>query len=236
MNKARRKLIKRKQAKKVKEPRRNKFFSYKGEERTDRNFLYKDFNKSDSIHSRFTRSNFSFVNFNKASMKYCGFNGATFVGSEFKHAKLTGSRFNGAVFKDTLFYHTKLERASFHGATFDNVIFFGTSIRNVRGLSPDTPGIRIIITPPKLELSKDLKEAIDLALCNVHIKESETLRFRKQQRDNTINLMLLQERFAEADLIHGLKIARNKINKGFHTLSYLIGFIKRELARELVHT
>lgn len=66
--------------KNVRKTKHNKFFSYKNEERSKRNFKYKNFEKSNSYNTRFTASNFNFVNFKKAIMKYCDFNGADFEG------------------------------------------------------------------------------------------------------------------------------------------------------------
>lgn len=215
--------------KKIKKRKYNKFFSYKNDVREDRNFLYKNFEKSNSYNARFTRSNFSYVNFYKSIMKYCGFNGASFVGSEFKSANLRGSCFKGATFKDVIFIDTKLDKAIFLGASFENVYFIGTSVRRARGLPENTQGITILNALPSLELSKELKSAVSDAVRNQFIKESEVLVLRKKQRINTINLELLLKEYSEEQLIVGLGLAKLKINKNFHTLSYIKSFIKKEL-------
>lgn len=215
--------------KKVKKRKYNKFFSYKNNGREDRNFLYKNFEKSNSYNVRFTRSNFSYVNFYKSIMKYCGFNDATFVGSEFKHANLRGSRFKGATFKDVVFIDTKLDKAVFSGASFEDVYFIGTSVRRARGLPVNTPGITVLNEMPKLEISDQLKGAISNAVRNPFIMESEVLVLKKKKRINTINIERLLKEFSEEQLIIGLELAKAKVNKKFHTLSYITSFIKKEL-------
>lgn len=215
--------------KKKKQSKHNKFFSYNNEERIKRNFLYKDFSRSNSYNTRFTCSNFSYVNFYKSTMKYCGFNGGTFVGTEFKNANLRGSKFKGAFFKDVLFYYSKLDKVSFQNAKFENVIFVGTSIKNARGIKKSTPGITFFDTNPNIHVIGDVKKVIYEALENKYIKNSEVLCFRKKHKLNTVNILRLHQKFTEHTLILGLKKAKEKINKQFHTLSYLVAFIEREV-------
>jgi len=215
--------------KKLKKQKYNKFFSYKNDCREDRNFLYKNFEKSNSYNVRFTRSNFSYVNFYKSIMKYCGFNGASFVGSEFKQANLRGSEFKGATFKDVVFIDTKLDKAVFSGTVFENVYFIGTSVRRARGLPENTPGITVLKAMPSLDLSDALKTAISNAVRNPYIKESEVLMLKKKQRINTINIERLLKDYSEEQVIIGLGLAKVKIDKKFHTLSYITSFIKKEL-------
>lgn len=214
--------------KKVKKRKHNKFFSYNNEDRADRDFLYKNFEKSNSYNTNFTRSKFTYVNFFKSTMKYCGFNGALFIGSEFKNANLRGSRFKGAVFKDVIFINTKLDKAVFTGALFENVIFVGSNIGQARGLLKNTPGITIYTTMPNIELSSQLKQAIGDAIKNPYIKESEVLQFNKKQRLNNINIQRLLEIYSENQLLMGLRLAKDNINKKFYTLSYIVKFFSKE--------
>ena len=214
--------------KKVKKQKYNKFFSYNNKIRTDREFIYKNFEKSNSYNTRFTRSAFKYTNFYKVIMKYCGFNGALFIGSEFKNANLKGSRFKSAKFKDVIFLNTKLDKTDFTRATFENVFFVNTSLKSARGINADTVGLTLLNSLPTLELSNELEDSILKALNNEKIKNSQTLMFNKKKRYNTLNIMKLLNIFTEEEIILGLDIATRKVYKNFYTLSYLVSFLKRE--------
>lgn len=58
---------------------RNKFFTYTNEDRSGKNFNFKDFRNSTSYNSKFNRALFYGTYFNKTTMKFCGFNGAFFI-------------------------------------------------------------------------------------------------------------------------------------------------------------
>jgi pentapeptide repeat protein len=82
---------------------RNKFFSYSGVNRDDKNFNYKDFRNSNSIYSSFKRCKFLGTLFKKSKLKFCSFSGAVFTGITFKNCNFKGSRFLGAVFDNCIF-------------------------------------------------------------------------------------------------------------------------------------
>lgn len=215
---------------KIKKVKHNKLFSYKNEERRNRDFTYKNFAKSDSYNSIFTLSNFSFVNFDQVSMKYCGFNGALFCGSEFKNSNLRGSRFIGAVFKDTIFYNTKLHNVNFKNAKFENVIFISTSVRESKFISNSTPGITFYNSVPEIGMKLEFKEAIDCTNNNIYIKKSEILFYKKAKKLNSINIIRLLNEFSESELTEGLIAASKEINKDFFTLSYLTKYIRNNIS------
>ena len=217
--------------KKIKKIKKNKFFSYKNENRIKRNFTYKNFAKSDSYNTRFTSSNFSFVNFEKATMKYCGFNGAVFNGTEFKNSNFRGSRFIGAEFKNVIFYNTKLDKANFKNATFENVMFISTSLKYVKGINENIQGIQIIKSAPKVDINNDLEKVVNQAQKNTYIKNSQTLRFKKKDKINFINIKRLQDEFNEDELLLGLSEAKELINNDFYTLSYLSKIIRKVIRK-----
>lgn len=107
--------------KKQKYPR-NKFFSYHNKNLSDKNFNFKDFRNSNSIHSHFTNASFYGTFFNKSTLKFCGFNGATFQSVDFINCNFKGSRFKGTKFINCSFKECKFEKADFEKATFINCI------------------------------------------------------------------------------------------------------------------
>ena len=205
----------------------NKFFSYKNENREGRNFRYKNFGRSNSYNTRFTRSDFTFVNFEKAIMKYCGFNGATFHGAEFKNTNLKGSRFKGSSFRDTIFYHTNLAKTDFSGAVFENVVFIGTNVRNIQGISQTASGISVHSSIPAVQLTDNLRAALFGTKRNAYIVRSGVLCLDRGDQLFLVNIKRLLDRFTEDELTTGLKLATQQIRTNFYTLSYLIAFFDR---------
>ncbi|AQS54410.1 hypothetical protein BW727_200007 (plasmid) [Jeotgalibaca dankookensis] len=107
--------------KKQKYPR-NKFFSYHNKNLSNRNFNFKDFRNSNSIHSHFTNASFYGTFFNKSTLKFCGFNGATFQSVDFVNCNFKGSRFKGTKFIHCSFKECKFEKVNFENAEFINCI------------------------------------------------------------------------------------------------------------------
>lgn len=207
----------------------NKFFSYNNEKRFKKNFMYKNFERSNSYNSSFTLCSFKNANFQKSTMKYCGFNGSTFEGTEFKSSNLRGCRFKGASFKDVIFIDTKLDKVSFENAKFENVMFINSSIKRSKGIKKDTKGIEVLSSMPKESFNLELMECIKKANQNEYIRDSEVLIRKKGKKLNVINVMRLRKIFEDAYLIEHLQSASLEINKKFHTLSYLIHHLQKKV-------
>jgi len=116
---------------------RNKFFSYSGVYRIDRNFNYKDFRNSNSIHSHFDRCNFYGTLFKKSTLKYCTFNGANFKGITFINCNFRGSKFFGATFDNCVFKDCNFQECKFKGAKFVNSYVKNSSFKNSSNLRLD---------------------------------------------------------------------------------------------------
>ena len=113
---------------------RNKFFSYSGVNRDDKNFNYKDFRNSNSIHSSFKRCKFFGTLFKKSKLKYCSFSGAVFTGITFTNCNFKGSRFLGTVFDNCIFKNCIFEKCKFRNAKFINTYIKNSSLKRVFGL------------------------------------------------------------------------------------------------------
>ena len=106
---------------------RNKFFSYSGVSRDDKDFSYKDFRNSNSIHSSFKRCKFFGTLFKKSKLKYCSFGGCNFK----------GSRFLGAIFDNCFFNNCIFEKCKFKNAQFINTYVKNSSFKDSSGLKLD---------------------------------------------------------------------------------------------------
>ncbi len=102
-----------------------------------------------------------------------------------------------------------------------NTIFVASNVADANNINLENPEIRVFDKMPELDMSNDLKVALDKAMQNEFIKRSRTLD-TKDKTLNTISVMILLEQFEETALVSGLEIAANTIDKDFYALSYLI--------------
>ena len=207
--------------------------NYKNAEKMNKNFMYKDLKRSHCYDCDFSGSNFDFTSFRGAHFKSCNFYGVTFNAAEFVGATLKKSRFKKARFEDALFEGANLDGADFEGASFKNTIFVGTDVTKAKNLPIESVNITIYEAFPELDMSDALREAIEVAMTNKHIKASRVLD-TKEGTINTISVIRLQHQFREAVLIKGMKLMANKIDNDFCTLSYLIKFLAQHEAKGLL--
>lgn len=203
-------------------------FKYENVEKKDKNFMYQNLEKSNCYNCNFSGSNFDYVNFRGAHFKSCSFLKCSFKFAEFIGSNFKKSNFKNAKFENTIFDSVRLDNVDFKGANFVNTIFVATDLTNVKNLNINDKEIRIYHEMPKLDISEELKNATLNALNNKYVKTSRVL----DTRDGSINLlsiMILLENFNEEDLIKGLNLLANELDKDFYTLSYLIKYIKTSL-------
>jgi hypothetical protein len=200
-------------------------FNYNNIEKKDKNFMYKNLERSNCYNCDFSASIFDFVSFRGAHFKSTNFYSCSFKYAEFIGANLKDSDFKSAVFENAVFDSVKLEGTNFKAARFVNTVFLATDISKAKNLDPNTPGIRIFEEMPRLEISEELKNAVLIAMENKYVKKARVLD-TKDGGLNTLNIMLLLENFTEETIITGLKLIVTKLDREFHTLSYIIKFLK----------
>ena len=203
----------------------NKFFSYIGQDRSDRNFSYKDFSYSESYNTRFTRSRFMGNDFHRAHIKYCGFNGCIFKFVEFKSVNFRGCRFMGATFENVVFYNCSLSKTHFKGAIFKNVYFVNTGIKQVYGLNVDDINI-VNEKKIEIELERDLQETIKACEKNEYIVKSKTI-VSSGGKINKLSIKRLLDVYEEKVIINALQMAIKGIDKEFSSLSYFVPYLER---------
>ena len=199
-------------------------FNYNNIEKKDKNFMYKNLERSNCYNCNFSGSNFDFVSFRGAHFKSSSFLKCSFKGSEFIGTNFKKSNFKNARFEDTIFDSVKLEDVDFNDAEFINTVFVSTDISRTLNLDINNPGIRIFEEMPEIEINEELKNTIFKCFENQYIKSSRILD-TKDGGINTLNLMILLEHFDEETLIKGLTLLPEKLDRDFHTLSYIIKFI-----------
>ncbi len=203
-------------------------FNYENIEKKDKNFMYQNLERSNCYNCNFSGSNFDYVNFRGAHFKSCSFLKCSFKFAEFIGSNFKKSNFKNAQFENTIFDSVRLDNVDFKDAKFINTIFVSTDLSKVKNLNINNPEIRVYNEMPEINISEELKNATLKALNNKYIKSSRVL----DTRDGNINflsLMVLSENFNEEDLIKGLNLLSNELDKDFYTLSYLIKYIKTGL-------
>lgn len=194
-------------------------YSYRKECRIGANFQYKDFEKTKSYSTNFSKSNFNYASLRAAQMKYCNFNEASFVETEFIGTNIKGSCFKGAIFKNAIFNSVVMDKTDFTGAELANCIFYNTRFTNVKGLNISNS--RIIDKCPELrDYSQELLNTIQALRANDIIRRSKTLHL-KNNKINTLYLQELLGDFSQYELVVLLKRLPCYVTTQFYTLSYL---------------
>lgn len=194
---------------------------YNKAKKIEKNFMYQDLKRSNCYNTDFSNSNFNCTSLRGAHFKSCNFYGCSFKSSEIIGANLKRSKFKNARFENTVFDGVNLEEVDFTGAKFKNVIFVNTDVTKAQNINLNSPGIKVFEAMPELEISERLEKSIKLAMENQFVKKSRTLD-TKDGEINSISVMTLLENFKEKQLIDGLILIGEKMDKEFCTLSYII--------------
>ncbi|CZR96873.1 MULTISPECIES: pentapeptide repeat-containing protein [unclassified Clostridioides] len=194
---------------------------YNKAKKMDKNFMYQDLKRSNCYNTDFSNSNFNFTSLRGAHFKSCNFYGCTFKSAEIIGANLKRSKFKNAKFENTIFEGVNLEEVDFSGTKFKNVIFLNTDITKAKNFDINSPQIKVFKAMPIIEMSERLENAIKFAMENKYVKKSRTLD-TKDGGINYISIMVLLENFKEKQLIDGLTLIGERIDKEFCTLSYIM--------------
>ena len=204
-------------------------FHYNNIEKKDKNFMYKNFKRSNCYNCNFMNSKFDFASFRGAHFKTCSFIKGSFEGTEFIGTNLKNSKFKYAKFKNAIFEGANLDGADFKDATFENTIFLGCKLEKTLNFKKDINGIRIFEDMPKLELSEELSKALCSLIENKYVKTSRIFD-TKDGGINTLTIMILLENFTEEELVKGFEIIKDQIDRDFYTISYIIKLISKNIS------
>ena len=202
-------------------PKTEMGLKYNKAKKMDKNFMYQDLKRSNCYNTDFSNSNFNFTSLRGAHFKSCNFYGCSFKAAEIIGANLKRSKFKNAKIEDTVFDGVNLEEVDFIGAKFKNVIFVNTDTTKANNLDTSSPQIKVFETMPQIDMSDRLENAIKNAMENKYVKKSRTLD-TKDGGINTVSIMILLDKFKEKQLIDGLILIGEKMDKEFCTLSYII--------------
>jgi len=200
-------------------------FYYDNAEKTNKNFIYKNLNRSKCYNCNFSNSNFDYASLRGAHFKKCNFFRCSFKGAEFIGSNLKGCKFKEAKFEDTVFEGANLDAADFVDAKFKNTIFVDCDITKAKNLNQNDRNIRIFDVMPEFEINENLEKIVLSSMENQFIKKSRVFD-TKEGTINTLTLMILSEKFNEETLLEGLHYIKHEVERDFHTLSYIIRLIE----------
>ncbi len=203
-------------------------FVYNNIEKKGKNFMYKNFERSNCYNCDFSNSNFDYTSLRGAHFKSCDFYNCTFKWTEFIGTNLKGSDFKNATFENAVFDSVNLAGVDFKDAKFINTIFLSTDVNSAKNFNIDESDIKIYKKMPELELSEELETAVKNVMENKYVKKSRVLD-TKDGHINIINLTILLDNFDEKTLINGLNLIEAELDCDFYTLSYLIKFLKKNM-------
>ena len=210
------------------------FFSYNNVDKSNSNFMYKDFEKTKSYHSNFKNAKFDYASLRAAHMKFCNFDGASFVETEFVGTNLRGSTFKRGNFKETIFRATVLDKTDFSGATFENCYFVDIGVSSISKFPNNCSGITFLNAMPSNEnFSAELMEVVENLRENEFVRRSNTLHLKKG-KINTLSLMILLKSYSEDELIELLQNVTNDLTTQFYTLSYLKVLLKKAAQSDII--
>lgn len=190
-------------------------------QKLDKNFMYQDLKRSNCYNSDFSGSNFNYTSLRGAHFKSCNFYGCSFKSAEIIGSNLKRSKFKKVKFENTLFDSVNLEGVDFAGAQFINTIFLATDISKAVNVNIKESEVKIFDEMPQIEISERLENSLKLAMQNEYVKKSRALD-TKDGTINTISVMILLENFKEKQLVDGLNLIAERMDKDFCTLSYII--------------
>ena len=200
-------------------------FKYNNIEKKNKNFMYKNLERSNCYNCDFSNSNFDYVSFRGAHFKSSRFSECTFKWAEFIGTNLKGSNFKNAVFENAIFDSVNLEGVNFEDAEFKNTIFLSTDVLKAKNLNVKNANIKIFNEMPQLEISDELRKSVENVMKNDYVKHARVLD-TKEGDLNLLNLMVLLENFDEETLIIGLNKIEVELDKEFYTLSYIVKLLQ----------
>ena len=185
--------------------------------------------KSRLFNTTFSESNISNVNFRGSTITHCSFKGANLIGVDFWGTNLSKCNFTNACLLNTIFVGVNLIGSNFMNAHFNNVVFVNTNLRDAKHLTGYEKGLRVFKCYPQIQISQDIKEALDKLKNNLHLYKTRIL-YLPNNRINNLNLYLLFQKYSEQELLQAFNVLQN-ITCDIHTFGQLDSVIESTIKR-----
>lgn len=203
-----------------------KAFSYVNHDASGKNFINKNFNKTESYASQFTNSTFTNTSFIGSKFKFCNLNNTTFEGCLIRGALFRKSKMGNVNFKSSIICASVFDRTSLKDCYFYDSIIVSSNVNDK--ISQDRLINTDIITNyyPISEFNILLLQKIEKLRENDFIRRSSVLHRKKGLLDTAAITLLIRE-FGEEFLLNNVDKINHEISKDFHTLSYIKLLLKR---------
>lgn len=214
---------------------RNRYaFSYVNHDVREKNFIYKNFNKSSGYHSNFSKSQFV---------------GSSFIGAKFKFCSFYEAEFNECLIRGTLFRKCNLQAAIFTSCILAANVFDKVKLKDCKFINCKIIGssktLQLIPEknleytevvssyPDEAEFDSLLIQEVENIRSHDHIRRSSVLH-RKKGKLDTLSLKILTEEFGQEFLIKNLSKLQDLVTREFHTLSYIQSILRKSSADDTV--
>lgn len=208
---------------------KNKAFSYNNHEVTERNFINKNFDKTSSFNSNFSQSKFTNTSFIGSSFKWCNLTSCIFDHSLFRGALFRGGSLQNTSFNNCIINACNLEKCNLDGVILNDcyVISSNSMLRRIEASHINNSKI-FHTFPEHHEFNPQLIEVVQNLRMNDFVRRSSVLH-RKLNKVDTVTISYLLDRFEEDFLIEMLPTVCNKIERDFHTVSYIDKLLRNKL-------
>ncbi len=209
-------------------------FSYVDHDAREKNFIYKNFNKSSSYHSDFSKSKFVSSSFIGTKFKFCSFYGAEFKDCLIRGALFRKCNLQTATFTNCMLAANVFDRAKLKDCKFINCKIVGSS-KTLQSIPEKNIEHTEVVSsyPDEAEFSSALIQQVEQLRSHDHIRRSSVLHRKKGELD-TLSLKVLIEEFGEDFLIKNLSKLQGSVTREFHTLSYIQGILRKPNTDDIV--
>ena len=112
---------------------------------------------------------------------------------------------------------------------FKNVVFVNTNLRDAKHLSGCENGLRVYQSYPQVQISQDIREALDRLRNNLYLYKTRIL-FLPNNRINNLNLYLLFQKYSEQELLQAFSVLQNTTHD-IYTFGHLDSIIEHSIKR-----
>lgn len=181
--------------------------------------------KSQMIKANADNIKIEFTNFRGSNFKKITFLNTDFYGNDFWGTSFNRCNFDNASISHSIFVGCRFKDCSFKNTKFNNVIFVNTNLKEYDNINT-AKGVTIVYKYPKVELSQELVDVLEILKKNKHLKKNKIFHLNKN-RLNHLNLFLLVKYFPRTHLAKLLIKLNKKSCKNITTYKRLEKELKK---------
>ena len=197
-------------------------YSYAGKDAAEAKFFNKNFNKTESYRTNFSRVIFRNTSLVGAKFKFCNLNLAKFENCLIQGALFRKCKFEQVVFENCILMANHFDRTSLLNTEVSSCYMLGNDFNTCMNIKSSNV---YSCYPDKSEYSEAIIAIVSKLKSNEFIRKSSVLH-RKRDKINTIALDRLINEFGEDFLVEHLDNLQT-VDRNFHTISYLTSMLRK---------